>query len=487
MKCPRLPTPFLTLTAAAVLSAAIANGQVAQSATNPAAGKLALSTNSAEAQSEFWKGLEDWQSFSYSSGQSHFRRAYALDNRFALARVLATGGMTTAAMAAQRDAALADAARQSTEEGVLALWWREKALNHVAQQKILLRTAMQLMPNEPGPITEYLWLGPAEGANARQFADSAQAFRARFPSYGPLALVTSSLLMNAGDTAGALRVAEEWTRISPQIPASFGYYGGLLVQLHRYDDAEAQYRKGMALLPAHADYGADAASALAEMYMLRGRTADARAVASEALARATQPSDSALYMAEVAGTYFATGDNARAMQLLKDARQKSETIGGGVNPFPFDYYLAEASAMTGDAASMRAAMGRLRLQTANDTALFLLNYANNYSYLGQTDSALTYSDRLASVAGAPWAAGYAHHMRGVALAAAKQCARARSELAQAPDTGSLELRYTRAQCELELGNRAAALALRDRAIESLDFVLFDPAYVRQRQRLAQMK
>jgi hypothetical protein len=478
-----------TLAVALILIAVAAHAapsQTPQPASNTA-GRLSLSTNSPEAKAEFWKGLEDWQSFSYSSGQRHFRRAYALDNRFALARVLATGGMTTAEMTNQRENALADAARQSTEEGVLALWWREKALNHVAQQKILLRTAMQLIPNEPGPVVEYLWLGPADGADARKFADSAQAFRARFPSYGPLALVTSSLLMNAGDTAGALRIADEWTRIAPQIPASFGYYGGLLAQLHRYDDAEAQYRKGMALLPARADYGADAASALAEMYMLRGRTADARAVASEALAHATDPSDSAQYLAEVAGTYFASGDNRRAMQLLAQARQKSETIGGGVNPFPLDYILAEASAMTGDAGSMRTAMGRLRLRTANDTALFFTNYANNYSYLGQLDSALAYTDRLASVTGAPWAAGYAHHMRGVALAAAKQCARARTELAQAPDTASLEIRYTRAQCELELGNRPAALALRDRAMESLDFVLFDPAYVRQRQRLAQMK
>jgi tetratricopeptide (TPR) repeat protein len=293
--------------------------------------------------------------------------------------------------------------------------------------------------------------------------------------------------MNAGDTAGALRVAEEWTRIAPQSAASFGFYGGLLQQLHRYADAEAQYRKGMQLLPAHADYGSDAASSLAEMLMLRGRTADARAVTADALSRAAEPTDSAMYMAEMAGTYFASGDNRRAMQLLEQARQKSETIGGGSNPFPFDYVLAEASAMTGDLTSMRNSMARLRLQTPNDTALYFANYANNYAYLGQLDSALAYTDRLARFSGVPWSAGYAHHLRGVAFAAAKQCGRARTELAQAPDTASLEVRVTQAECELQLGNRAAALALRDRAIASQDFVLFDPAYVRQRQRLAQMK
>src|SRR5689334_6638387 len=139
------------------LAPASARAQAQPQPAPTATGRLALTTKSSEAQSEFWKGLEDWQSYSYSSGQRHFRRAYALDNRFALARALATGGMTTPEMAAEREAALTDAARQSTEEGILALWWREKALGNVEKTQILLRAAMQLMPKEPGPATEYLW------------------------------------------------------------------------------------------------------------------------------------------------------------------------------------------------------------------------------------------------------------------------------------------------------------------------------------------
>jgi tetratricopeptide (TPR) repeat protein len=269
--------------------------------------------------------------------------------------------------------------------------------------------------------------------------------------------------------------------------ASFGYYGGLLQQLHRYDEAEAQYRKGMQLLPAHADYGSDAASSLAEMYMLRGRTTDARAVATEALSRATEPSDSALYMAELATTYYATGDNRRAMQLLVQAREKSETVGSGMNPYPLDIILAEVSAFNGDISSMRSYMGRMRRETAYDSALFYANYAEVYAYVGQLDSAIAYSDRLASVSAIPWAAGLAHHTRAVALTAAKECARARTELAQAPDSASFELQYARADCEFQLGNRAAGLALRDRALASPEFVLYDPMYVHERRRLAQMK
>jgi len=73
------------------------------------------------------------------------------------------------------------------------------------------------------------------------------------------------------------------------------------------------------------------------------------------------------------------------------------------------------------------------------------------------------------------------------LVAAKQCARAQSELTQAADTASPQVRLARAECELQSGNRTAALALRDRAMSSLDFAIFGPANVRERVRLAQMK
>src|SRR5690349_1936561 len=105
MRCPRRPVLLIVLGLAVALPTAPTAGQAPQPAPTTA-GKLALTTRSAEAQAEFWKGMEDWQSYSYSSAQRHFRRAYALDNRFALARALATGGMTTPEMAAERERAL---------------------------------------------------------------------------------------------------------------------------------------------------------------------------------------------------------------------------------------------------------------------------------------------------------------------------------------------------------------------------------------------
>jgi Flp pilus assembly protein TadD len=463
-----------------------AHPQAAQPAGSDAAGRLTLSTKSAEAKAEFWQGMEDWQTGAYTRATRHFRRASTIDTSFALARLLSMGERDARDNPVDRDRAVADAARQSTEEGLFALMWREKSLGNAARTKAMLAAAMQLMPNEPSIAVEYLWISNVETKDAKVALDSARVWRSRFANYTPLAFPISFLTRSAGDTAGAVRAAEEYTRIAPRTAAAFGNYGFFLQQLGRYDEAEAQYRKGAAL-PTHADYGFDPSGALAEMYMLRGRYPDARAVTTEALARATDASDSALYMSELAGAYFATGDRRRGIQLLEQARQKSATIGGVQNPQPLDYVLAEANAIYGDTKSMRSYLDRIRAKNAADSAILIANLAFDYGYASQLDSALVYSDRLAKMTAVPWSAPWAHRGRGLALVAAKQCARAQSELTQAADTTSPQVRLARAECELQSGNRTAALALRDQAMTSLDFQIFGPSSVRERVRLAEIK
>ena len=486
MRSARLSAVLVVFTLAIVFASST-HGQTAP-AISATAGRLVLSTQSPEARAEFWKGMEEWQSGTYTSATRHFRRASELDNNFALARLLSMGEVEVRKHPAERDRAVADAARQSTEEGLFALAWREKAMpDNVARTKAMLAAAMQLMPNEPSIAVEYLWSSSGDAKDAKPALDSARVWRARFPSYTPLWFPVSFLAMTVGDTAGALRAAEEFTRIAPRAPVAFGNYGSLLLQLGRYDDAEAQYRKGIGLPMTHPDYGWDPAGALAETYMIRGKYSDARAVATEALARATDAGDSATYMSELAGTYFATGDNRRGLQLLEQARAKSAIIGSLQNPVPLDYILAEANAIYGNAGAVGSYLAKIHPETPVDSAILVANYAFDYAYAGQLDSALVYSDRLAKVTSVPWGAPWAHRARGVALVAAKQCARAQSELVQAADTASPQVRLARAECELRSGNKTAALALRDRARTSLDFAIFGPSAVRERVRLAQMQ
>jgi len=476
---------YISVALAAVFSMPL-DAQSSQPSDTSSAGKLTLSTSSPAAKEEFWKGMEDWQTGSYTSGTRHFARAYALDNTFALAHVFSMGEYNAREHPAERDRAVGDAARQSTQEGLLALFWREKSIGNADGMRAILRAAMQVMPKEPSIAVEYLWLSTGDSKLAKVALDSAAALRSRFPNYTPLAFPVRYLVLATGDTASALRASEEYTRIAPRSAAAFGDYGFFLQQLGRYDEAEAQYRKGMAL-GAHPDYGWDPAGSLAEMLVMRGRYTDARAVATEALGRAKDAGDSALYMAELAGTYFATGENRRGVQLLEQAQQKSPTVGSGQNPQPLDYLLAEANAISGDLNAMRSYLARRRPVTPVDSAILVANYAFGYAYAGQVDSAIAYSDRLAKITSVPWTGPWSHRGRGVALAIGKQCSRARSELVQAADTASPQVRLARADCEMQMGNRAAALALRDQAMASFDFQIYDPASVRERVRLAAMK
>ena len=119
----------------------------------------------------------------------------------------------------------------------------------------------------------------------------------RFPSFPALCNPLSFLLAARGDSTEALSAAEEYARLAPQLPASSAFYGRALQVRRRYDEAEAQYRRSLTLAPARPDYPFDARSAMAELNELRGRSAEARAIAKEGIGRAVDASDSALYRA----------------------------------------------------------------------------------------------------------------------------------------------------------------------------------------------
>src|SRR5437868_14624732 len=106
--------------------------------------RLELSSASAAAKAEFWAGIDDWQNFAWTSAEKHFQHAVALDQSFGLARVFANGApplTSEAAAASERDRAAADATRQSTTEGLVALAWREYSVGRMPRVAQILHTA----------------------------------------------------------------------------------------------------------------------------------------------------------------------------------------------------------------------------------------------------------------------------------------------------------------------------------------------------------
>lgn len=97
-----------------------------------------------------------------------------------------------------------------------------------------------------------------------------------------------------------------------------------------------------------ADFGSDAASSLVQLYLLRDRPDEARAIALQELPRLTDAGDSASYLAAAASAAFFGGDARGGIRLLEDAERKSRFVGDRSAPYPVDALLANAHAIYGD-------------------------------------------------------------------------------------------------------------------------------------------
>lgn len=481
-------TAVLLLAALVATPPASARAQGAQQQGDVLFGRLDPSTTSAAAKAEFTAGLDDWQNQSATTAEKHFRRAIALDSSFGLAHVFA-GGIPARSVEALRagelDRGVALAARASTPEGLFALAWRERAAHRPLRSAQLLHAAMELLPNEPRLASEYVW-ELIEASDNKSALDSVRAYRQRFPTFPPLCFPLAYLLTARGDSAEALEVAEEYTRLAPQSPASFAYYGRALQVRGRYGEAEAQYRRALAFAPARPDYPYDPPSSLAEVYELQGRTAEARSVAMEGIARAVDAADSALHMVIAARTFILAGDQRKALELLESARERSQFTGNGAT-LRIDGLLAEANALFGDRRTVSTYLARLPIINSSDTSVTLAWHAIEYAYAGQHDSASAYADRL--ITGATpetqWRANWTHFARGLAHRAERKCTQALDELRQS-DSTLVEVQAARAECESQLGNRAAAGLWRDRVLARRELGL-RPAEIYARVRMKQLK
>ena len=476
---------LITALVVAPLSSALAQGTQQQG--DVVSGRLDPTTSSAAAKAEFTAGLDDWQNQSPTTAERHFRRAIALDSGFGLAHVFA-GAIPARSVESFRsgelDHGVALAARASTPEGLFALAWRERAAHRPMQSAQLFHAAMELLPNEPRLASEYVW-ELIEASDNKSALDSVRAFRKRFPSFPPLCFPLAYLLMARGDSAEALEVSEEYTRLAPQSPASFAYYGRALQVRGKYAEAEAQYRRALSFAPARPDYPYDPPSALAELYELQGRTAEARTIAMEGIARAVDAPDSAFHMVVAARTSILAGHQREALKLLASARERSQFTGDGAS-LRIDGLLAEAHALFGDRRAVPAYLARLPIINPGDSSVSLVWHAVEYAYAGQLDSALAYAAHL--TAGATpetqWRVNRAHLARGLAYREKRQCAQALEELRQT-DSTLVDVQAARAECELQLGNRAAAVMWRDRVLARRELGL-RPAEAYARVRMKQM-
>ncbi len=260
---------------------------------------LKLSTTNAAAAAEFRAGMSDFQNVSFESAAAHFKAAINADPNFGLARVLyasTTGELKRDQINTELARGVADAARGTSNERILAAAYSEATLGHADSSKALFRAASQLMPRD-----QLVAWTAAGGFNAP--LATTREFVANHPDYpiGYNTLAYQAWL--GGDHAAALAAAKRQVELLPNAPNPHDTYAELLQWNGNFAEAAAHYKQATTLSPRFPE----AFAGLAEIATLQGQYDQARSYLNQAIANAWTPAQKLGYMRQIIGTYAIQG------------------------------------------------------------------------------------------------------------------------------------------------------------------------------------
>jgi tetratricopeptide (TPR) repeat protein len=293
------------------------------------------------AAAEFRAGIADYQNASFESAASHFKAAIDADPGFGLARVLyaSTAPLDSSHQATELNRGLADAARGTGNEFVLATAYHQAALRHTDAANALFRAASQLMPAD-----QLLAYGAIGGFGAPLAAT--RDFVAKNPNYGLGYNTLAYQAWAAGDRAGALAAAKRQVELLPSAPNPHDSYAEMLQWNGNFADAAAHYKAASTLSPKFPD----AYAGLAEVAALQGQYDQSRAYLNQAIANSWSPQQKLGYMRQIAGTYVLQGGQAPALtKQLEAAIAEAKAQGDAQTTAVLYSQLATVQAFDGNA------------------------------------------------------------------------------------------------------------------------------------------
>jgi len=266
---------------------------------------LKLSTANAAAAAEFRAGMSDYGNISFESAAAHFKAAMTADPNFGLARVLyvgTTGELKPDQVNTELARGVADAARGSNNELILAAAYREATLGHTDASNALFRAAAQLMPNDP-------LLGFAATGGFGAPLPAMRDFVTHHPQYpiGYNMLAYREFL--GGDRAAGLAAAKRQVELLPNAPNPHDTYAEILQWNGNFTEAAAHYKQATTLSPRFPE----AFAGLAEVASLQGQYDQARSYLNQAIANSWTPAQKLAYMRQITGTYIMQGAPADAV------------------------------------------------------------------------------------------------------------------------------------------------------------------------------
>jgi tetratricopeptide (TPR) repeat protein len=320
----------------------------ASSQTDPS---LKLTTTNPAAATEFRAGASDFQNASFESAAAHFKAALAADPNFGLGRVLyaATNPLDPAKQSTELNRGIADAARATNNELVLAVAYREATLGHADAANALFHAASQLMPADE----LVAWTA---GGGFGMPLPAAREFVQRHPNYpiGYNTLAYQAWL--AGDRAAGVAAARRQIELLPTAPNPHDTYAELLQWNGNFPEATAHYKQATTLSPKFPE----AYAGLAEVAALQGQYDQARAYLNQAIANSWTPQQKVGYMRQIVGTYVLQGAPADVTRSLEAAIAEAKVQGDGPTAAILYSQVATVRAFAGnvDATHQTLAMAR---------------------------------------------------------------------------------------------------------------------------------
>jgi tetratricopeptide (TPR) repeat protein len=319
---------------------------------------LKLSTTNPAAATEFRAGMGDFQNVSFESAGSHFKAAVDADPNFGLARVLyaaISAALNPAQQATELSRGVADAARGTNNELVLAAAYREATLGHGDAATALFRAASQLMPSDE------LLAWTAAGGFGTPLA-ATREFVTRHPTY-PLGYNTLAYQSwVGGDKPGALAAAKRQIELIPTAPNPHDTYAEILQWNGSFPEATAHYKAATTLSPKFPE----AYAGLAEVAALQGQYDQARTYLNQAVANSWTPAQRLGYMRQIAGTYVLQGGPPNALtKSLEDAIAQAKANGDAQSTAVFYSQLATVQANAGDANAAHQSLAMAKAASAD--------------------------------------------------------------------------------------------------------------------------
>lgn len=451
--------------------------QVAAGVARPV--RLEVTTTSTEARTAFTAGLEDLANGFPNRGAAQLKKAVDLDPTFGLARVIhgiSAAGLTVPQRNEEIARGMADAAKASTAELMVATAYREAFRQNNVGARAILLAAGTLVPDEPYVAYQRAaLLASVPGGVATDPVVALKAVVERFPDFAAAYNNMAYAQWTAGARADAMTTATTYMAKAPSHPKSHDTYAELLQWDGDFEGAVAHYKKAIELDPTFLG----GAYGLAEVYVLQGKGDLARQVLTAALPNTTVPAQRITIHNRIANSYVIEGNIKAAMTTLAtviDEATKAELNGPIVAAH---VALMNLEAAFGDpktsAKAIAAHIGHVAAVPPPPPGAQPLNPAGRYNgngttfaIAGQSAMARVYLDSLKlreQTNPSPQVTSQVHGLTGWVLYSEGKYTEALAEFRQSNQQAPT-VRTGIALTQLKLGNLAEARSIRDEIVSN---------------------